>query len=111
MIVSTSLLKVIWEGALAACERSAAQAPTSTVRRSIAHLRLPFSIRLQMLLKPLPRQTGDLLERALLLKKVRSAGNDFQALFDVGVLEGFKMLEGLAVHLDDGNILSAYDQQ
>src|SRR5712692_905228 len=105
MIVSTSLLKVIWEGALAACERSAAQAPTSTVRRNIRHLRLPFSIRLQMACKPLPRQPGDRLKGAWLLEQVRGARDDFQALFDVQVLQG------CAVRLDDGKVLSPHDQQ
>src|SRR5260370_38723374 len=105
MIVSTSLLKVIWEGVLAACERSAAQAPTSTVRRNIVHLRLPSSIRLQVLLKPLARQTGDLLECARLLEKVRGARNDLESLFH------FEVLEGIAVHLDDGNVFAAHYQQ
>src|SRR6266478_4627331 len=105
MIESTSLLKVIWEGALAACERSAAQAPASTVRRNMVHLRLPSSIRLQVLLKPLPCQTGDFLERAWLLEKVCGPRDDFESLFH------FKMLEGFAVHLDDGNVLTTYDQQ
>src|SRR5580765_2764696 len=105
MIVSTSLLKVIWEETLAAYERSAAQAPTSTVRRNIVHLRLPSSIRLQMRSEPLTRQTGDFLESPRLLEKMRSARNDFQALFDT------KMLECIAVHLDDGNVRAAYDQQ
>jgi hypothetical protein len=62
-------------------------------------------------LKPLARQTSDLFERARLLEKMRGARDNFQAIFDVVVLEGFEMLEGLAVHLDDGSVLAAYDQQ
>src|SRR5258707_12666640 len=105
MIVSTSLLKVIWEGALAAYERSAAQDPTSTVRRNMVHLRLPSSIRLQVLLKPFPRQTSDFLERSRLLEKLRGARDDFEALLHL------EMLDDFAVHLDDGAVLAAHDQQ
>src|SRR5215510_9460248 len=104
-IDSTSLLNVICEGTLAACETSVAQAPMSTVRRNIVHLRLPFSIRFQLLLKPCPRQTGDLLERARFLEKMCRSGNNFQPLFNVEVLEGF------AVHLDNRLVLAADNQQ
>src|SRR5947207_1976834 len=42
---------------------------------------------------------------------MRSAGDDFQAFFDVAVLEGAEMLEGLLVHLDDGHVRAAHNQQ
>ena len=57
------------------------------------------------MLKPLPRQTGDLLKRAGFLEEVGRPGDDVESLFYL------QLRQGLLIQFDDRAVLDAHQQQ
>jgi len=55
--------------------------------------------------EPIAGQPRNFLERAFFFEKMRGAGNNFEALFRL------KVLERLAIHADDWNVQAADDEQ